>query len=91
MGDAVQSTLTTLATGSTAEGIKASKLGQIPLALPSIDEQHEIVYFLDERRAAFDTASAHVAEHIELLREYRSSLISAAVTGRLSVEGKRTA
>lgn len=85
MGDAVQSTLTTLATGSTAEGIKASKLGQIPLALPSPEEQAEIVAFLDDRRAAIDSASEHVAEHIDRLREYRSSLISAAVTGQLDV------
>jgi type I restriction enzyme S subunit len=36
MGDVAQSTLATLATGSTAEGIKASKLGQIPVALPPL-------------------------------------------------------
>lgn len=85
MGDAVQSTLTTLATGSTAEGIKASKLGQIPVAVPSIDEQAEIVAFLDERRGVFDAVSNHAQEHIDRLREYRSSLISAAVTGQLDL------
>ena len=85
MGDAVQSTLSTLATGSTAEGIKASKLGQIPLALPSPAEQDEIVKFLDERRSAINSAAAHVAEHLARLREYRSSLISAVVTGQLDL------
>lgn len=85
MGDAVQSTLSTLATGSTAEGIKASKLGQIPIAVPSISEQEEIVSFLDKRRETLDAVSRHAQEHIELLREYRSSLISAAVTGQLGL------
>jgi type I restriction enzyme S subunit len=85
MGDAVQSTLTTLATGSTAEGIKASKLGQIPIAVPSIEEQAEVVAFLDERRKAFDAVSSHAQDHIARLREYRSSLISAAVTGQLDL------
>ena len=85
MGDAVQSTLTTLATGSTAEGIKASKLGQIPVAVPSIDEQAEIVAFLDERLVVFEAVSNHAQEHIDRLREYRSSLISAAVTGQLDL------
>jgi type I restriction enzyme S subunit len=85
MGDVVQSTLSTLATGSTAEGIKASKLGQIPLAVPPLVEQIEIVQHLDERRAAIDDAAAHVARHIDRLREYRSSLISAAVTGQLDI------
>lgn len=64
MGDAVQSTLTTLATGSTVEGIKASKLGQIPVAVPSIGEQAEIVAFLDERRVVFDAVSNHAQGHI---------------------------
>jgi type I restriction enzyme S subunit len=85
MSDAVQSTLSTLATGSTAEGIKASKLGQIPLAVPPPAEQAQIVEFLDERRVAIDRAKVHVIEHIARLREYRSSLISAAVTGQLDI------
>ena len=85
MGDAAQSTLSTLATGSTAEGIKASKLGMIPLAVPSPEQQVEIVNFLDSRRDALDAAAQHVREHIERLREYRASLISAAVTGQLDI------
>lgn len=85
MGAAVQATLTTLATGSTAEGIKASKFGQIPVAVPSFTEQAEIVAFLDARRDAFDAVSDHLQEHIDRLREYRSSLISAAVTGQLDI------
>lgn len=90
MGDAVQSTLETLATGSTAEGIKASKLGQIPLAIPPLNEQLEIVRYLDARRMAIDEAKMHVLEHIERLREYRSSLISTAVTGQLPVPAVHT-
>lgn len=85
MGDVAQSTLTTLATGSTAEGIKASKLGQIPVAVPSVTEQAEIVAYLEERRRAIDSVSSHAKEHISRLREYRSSLISAAVTGQLAI------
>ena len=85
MGDIAQATLSTLATGSTAEGLKASKLGRIPLAVPSQNEQAEIVSFLDERRSAINVAVGHVNEHIARLREYRSSLISAAVTGQIDL------
>jgi type I restriction enzyme S subunit len=87
MGHASQATLSTLATGSTAEGIKASKLGQIPVAVPPVTEQLEVVAFLDDRRKALDAATRHVREHIERLREYRSSLISAGVTGQLELRG----
>lgn len=90
MGDAAQSTLRTLATGSTAEGIKASKLGQIPVAIPPMSEQLEVVRYLDSRRRAIDAAKAHVSEHLERLREYRSSLISAAVTGQIDLGGERS-
>ena len=85
MGDAVQSTLRTLATGSTAEGIKASKLGQIPVAVPPLSVQHRVVRLLDDRCASIDNITRHVHEHIDRLREYRSSLISAAVTGQLDI------
>lgn len=90
MGDAVQSTLKTLATGSTAEGIKASKFGQIPVAVPPISEQRKIVLFLDERLSAIDAMSGHTGAHIDRLHEYRSSLISAAVTGQLDINAYQT-
>lgn len=85
MGDVAQATLTTLATGSTAEGIKASKLGQIPVAVPTPREQQEIVEYLNDKIQAIDATASHVEEHIDRLREYRSSLISAAVTGQLDI------
>lgn len=91
MGHAVQATLQTLATGSTAEGIKASKLGQIPLAVPPIREQRAIVALLDDSTEAIDEAVEHVKEHVERLREYRSSLISAAVTDQLNLGTTRVA
>lgn len=86
MGDAVQSTLSTLATGSTAEGIKASKLGRIPVAIPPLHEQLEITKFLNERLGVFDAVTTHASSHLARLREYRSSLISAAVTGQLAID-----
>lgn len=86
MGDAVQSTLSTLATGSTAEGIKASKLGRIPIVVPTIEEQEEIVSYLEDRRKKLDLMRNHVDDHLACLREYRSSLISAAITGQINVE-----
>nr|WP_276611697.1 restriction endonuclease subunit S [Thiorhodococcus mannitoliphagus] len=46
MGSYCQAVLETLATGSTALGIKASKLGMIPVFLPPLDEQVGIIRFL---------------------------------------------
>ena len=58
----------------------------IAIPLPHPREQVEIVSFiraLDEKRRSLLT---HVNEHINLLSEYRSSLISAAVIGQLNID-----
>ena len=53
--------------------------------LPTKREQERIANFLDEQTARIDALREHVRAHIERLREYRSSLISAAVTGQLDL------
>lgn len=52
---------------------------------PPHSEQERIAAFLDEQTNSIDALRHHVREHIERLREYRSSLISAAVTGQLDL------
>ncbi|MFN3730450.1 MAG: restriction endonuclease subunit S [Fimbriimonadaceae bacterium] len=52
---------------------------------PPRTEQERIANFLDEQTARIDALREHVRAHIERLREYRSSLISAAVTGQLDL------
>ena len=53
---------------------------------PSFVEQTRIANFLDEQTARIDVLREHCRKHITLLREYRASLISAAVTGQLNVD-----
>ena len=58
---------------------------RILLALPPLDEQREIAKFLDERCGNIDVLIAKANEVIETLREYRSALITDAVTGKIDV------
>jgi restriction endonuclease S subunit len=58
---------------------------QIKSILPPFDEQQEILHFLDRETAKIDTLIAKVREHIEKLKEYRTAIISAAVTGKIDV------
>ncbi|WP_144174992.1 restriction endonuclease subunit S [Pseudomonas sp. Kh13] len=82
-----QARLETLATGSTALGIKSSKLGMIECLAPSIKEQDEIVSHI-QRESEKNDALIYEAENvIGLLQERRSALISAAVTGKIDVRG----
>ena len=85
MGSACRSRLETLATGSTALGIKASKLGMIECLVPPVIEQEKIVEHIDQQLDQFAALQSEAARGIDLLRERRSALISAAVTGKIDV------
>ena len=63
----------------------------IPLWVPPIDEQREIVERIDEQTSRIDTLIAKAEEHIALAKERRSALITAAVTGQLDVRTARKA
>ncbi|MCP4164289.1 MAG: hypothetical protein GY759_00155 [Chloroflexi bacterium] len=75
-----QGELWSRATGSTAIGIKASKLKAIFVTLPPLPEQRAIAIFLDRETARIDALIAKKQRLIELLQEKRTALISQAVT-----------
>jgi type I restriction enzyme S subunit len=81
-----QAQLEERATGSTALGIKASKLIELRLTAPSKEEQQRIVDFLDAAVGRIDGLTQRAKAAISLLRERRSALISAAVTGKIDVQ-----
>lgn len=82
-----QARLETLATGSTALGIKSSKLGMIECLAPTLSEQDAIISHI-QRESEKNDALVYEAENvIGLLQERRSALISAAVTGKIDVRG----
>ncbi len=53
--------------------------------IPSLPEQESITAFLDRETARIDVLIAKVREVIDDLKELRSTLISAAVTGKIDV------
>lgn len=85
MSDHFQVQLQGLSTGSTAEGLKASKLPLLRLIAPPVSEQRAIAEFLDRETANVDELLTKVASAIERLQEYRTALITAAVTGKIDV------
>jgi type I restriction enzyme S subunit len=85
MSDHFQVQLKSLSTGSTAEGLKASKLFILRLIAPPLPEQIAIAAYLDEETAKLDVLVGKVEEAVERLQEYRTALITAAVTGKMDV------
>ncbi|WP_137725911.1 restriction endonuclease subunit S [Prescottella subtropica] len=73
--------------GATNKDLGLSRMVRIQLALPPVQEQQEIVDFLDDRCANVDALIVKSTEVIGTLREYRSALITDAVTGKIDVRG----
>ena len=56
-------------------------------AFPPFAEQNEIVTFIQRENAPFDEALLKIRAEINLIREYRTRLVSDVVTGQLDVRG----
>jgi len=63
----------------------STTLKNLKIILPSVDEQTEILNFIEEESAKIDFAIAKIEKEIELIQEYRTTLISDAVTGKIDV------
>ena len=70
---------------ATIQNISAEKYANLPVPTPPLAEQREIAAYLDREVAKLDSLTTKVNQAIELLRELRTTLISAAVTGRIDV------
>jgi type I restriction enzyme S subunit len=65
--------------------ISSTNVMELPLLLPPEAEQEAILMFIDAETARLDALAAEATRAIALLKERRSALISAAVTGKIDV------
>ncbi|OWY71566.1 hypothetical protein B7486_07715 [cyanobacterium TDX16] len=75
--------------GSTKGAITCNRLGNTAIPFPPANEQAAIARHLDSVSARLDALIAASETAIARLNEYRTALISAAVTGRIDVCGTR--
>ncbi len=71
--------------GAAQEQINVSDAVDFLVPVPPKGEQAAIVELLRAETAHIDTLIAKVREGIGLLKEYRTALISAAVTGKIDL------
>jgi type I restriction enzyme, S subunit len=69
----------------TRSSLSQQVLGQLPVLIPSNEQQIQIVEYLDEQTQKIDSTIEKETQRIELLKEYRQSLISEVVTGKVDV------
>ena len=72
-------------TGVSYPAINASRIGELPIPVPPLPEQHAIAAFLDRETIKVDELSGRVETAIERLREHRIALLTAAITGKIDV------
>ena len=64
--------------------LNADDLLNIFIPIPPLDEQNRIADFLDSKCAEIDSISAEIQEQINILEEYKKSVITEAVTKGLN-------
>ena len=74
-----------LSEGTAVGTLNRNYIHDVPIAIPLITEQRAIVAFLDRETARIDALVAMVQTSIEKLQEYRTALISHAVTGKIDI------
>ncbi len=65
--------------------LNAEELGSFVILTPPLPEQAAIAAYLDEETAKLDALVGKVEAAVERLQEYRTALITAAVTGKIDV------
>lgn len=70
---------------SSQMNLSAGLIGKISILTPSLEMQQQIVKFLDQKTAQIDEQKTKIQQAIDLLKEYRTALITNAVTGKIDV------
>ena len=75
-------------TGSTRDKLTQDDMSVIELPIPSLAEQEAISNYLDKKTTQIDGQVSREKRSIELLKKYRTALISEVVTGKIDVRGR---
>lgn len=76
-----------LARGGNQEALNCQLIGEIRIPFPPISEQQVIAAYIDMKSAEINISINQIQKSIELIQEYRTTLISDAVTGKIDVRG----
>lgn len=72
--------------GSTMDNLNTGILARIPIAVPPLEEQETIRRYVASSLQQIGSTAGRISDSIVMLREYRTALISATVTGKMDVQ-----
>ena len=76
------------ANGVTRYGLGSYWVNNGVVPIPPLDEQKKIIEFINNKLRIIKDMNGEFQQDIEILQEYRTALISAAVTGKIDVRGQ---
>lgn len=82
----VAANLSRLNTSTAQPLITSTKVGNVPIPIPTVSEQHQIADYLDNKCAEIDSLIAIKQQKIEELKDYKKSIIYEYVTGKKEVK-----
>ena len=74
-----------LANPGAVPSVNERQIQDTPVLVPPMAEQRTIASYLDRETSRIDALVAKVREAIDRFKEFRTALISAAVTGKIDV------
>jgi len=74
--------------GAAQQHFNVGEVKDLAFPKPDLDEQRQILAWLSPRLKQLDQTQEKIQEGIERLKEYRTALITAAVTGQIDVRGE---
>jgi len=89
--DAVRISAEQVATGTTRIRVNLGELKKLKIPYPPLDEQAAIAEYLGYEASKIDTLIDQAKSMVGLIKERRTALISAAVTGKIDVRAWKTA
>lgn len=76
-----------IGTAATLVYVNQEGFENMPMLVPSAEEQEKICHLVSDKDIKFMTLIAKAEHQVKLLQERRTALISAAVTGKIDVRG----
>jgi type I restriction enzyme S subunit len=81
----VKTYLSSMSVGSTMENLNTDILSKLPIPLPSIYEQQQIVMYIKNKKAEINMTIQKIEKEILAIKDYRESLITNLITGQKAV------
>ena len=82
--------LNSIQEGALHPHLECGKVREVPVLLPPLKEQEKIMEYLEKKVSILDDMLTRITKSIDILQEYRSALISAAVTGKIDIRQEVT-